>query len=108
MPENPDIMINRNHHIESSHQTIKYVGYNGLINTTTIDINGTRRDNEKLKTLTQVKQPFKVNPIRERMYLERNAIPVRRKLNERAFESKAIHQIRHSEFKTREWRMHRY
>ena len=41
IPKNPDTMTDRDHHIESRHQTINYVGYNGLINTTTIDFNGT-------------------------------------------------------------------
>jgi len=85
LPENPDTMTDRDHHIESRHQTINYVGYNGLINTTTIDINGTRRDSERLKTLTQVKQPLNVGLIKERVDLERNQIPVRRKINERPF-----------------------
>lgn len=84
LPENPDTMTDRDHHIESRHQTINYVGYNGLIKTTTIDFNGTRRYNERLKTLTQVKQPLNVGIIKERVDPEREQIPVRRKINERA------------------------
>lgn len=60
LPENPDTMTDRDHHIESRHQTINYVGYNGLIKTTTIYFNGLRRDDEILKPLTQVKQPLNV------------------------------------------------
>ena len=71
LPENPDTMSDRDHHIESRPQTINYVGYNGLINTTTIDFNGTRRYNERLKTLTQVKQPLNVGLIKERVDPER-------------------------------------
>jgi len=56
-----------------------------LISTTTIDINGTRRDNERLKTPIQVKQPLNVGLIKERVDLERDQKPVRRKINERAF-----------------------
>jgi hypothetical protein len=85
LPENPDTVTDRDHHIESRHQTINYVGYNGLINTTTIDFNGTRRYNERLKTLTQVKQPLNVGLIKERVDPEREQIPVCRKINERAF-----------------------
>jgi hypothetical protein len=51
LPENPDTMTDRDHHIESRHQTINYVGYNGLINTTTIDFNGTRRYNERNRNI---------------------------------------------------------
>lgn len=85
LPENTDTMTDRDRHVESRYQTINYVGYNGLISTTTIDSNGTRRDNERLKTLTQVKQPLNVGLLKERVDLARDQKPVRRNINERAF-----------------------
>lgn len=77
LPENTDTMTDRDRHVESRYQTINYVGYNGLISTTTItiDSNGTRRDNESLKTLTQVKQPLNVGLLKERVDLARDQKP---------------------------------